>query len=510
MTRAVIWSIGWLREYWRRPLNVGLLVAVPVVFVTMSAGALADFAGILGGPGDVGQVEAATAGWAAAVLAGVAGFFHVAQSRAADRRLAAAGAGTGTVVTSRLLSTLALASAATVGALVALWVRTDVAWTWSVIGVTALFAITYAGIGVLVGALVSSELNGSLIVVFVWFFDVFFGPAMGGAAPVLRLFPLHFPTLVVTDVASGHAGALGDLGISLLWTTVTVAAAAVALVVTTRPHARASRRGGQRRRRLWAALAAATRQLRRMPVLWILVAGLPVAFISTSIAVTPADPTPVELVENGQGGLVLLSMADVHGAVMVPITIGFLSAVAGLFVILDSAEADRRLALTRFRAGEILAVRLTVIAAAALVATGVSVAVTAVSFHPQSWWVFVGANVLIALTYATIGVVVGPVFGRLGGLYLLLVLPFLDIGIAQNAMFDAAPPSWARLMPAHGAVRVMMDGAFTATFDEFGALLLGLGWLAALLAAAGAVFGGTSRRRTPRHPTARHKVTAAS
>jgi hypothetical protein len=225
-----------------------------------------------------------------------------------------------------------------------------------------------------------------------------------------------------------------------------------------------------------------------MPVMWILIVGLPVAFITASIAVTPDSPTPVELVEDGTRGLEIVPMSDVHGAVMVPITIGFLASLAGLFVILDSAQADRRLSLTRYRAAEILLVRMTVIAIASLVATVVSIAVTAVSFDPVSWSTFVFANVLVALTYATIGVIVGPLFGRLGGLYLLLVLPFIDIGLAQNAMFDAAPPAWGRFLPAHGAVRVMMDGAFTASFDETGALVLALGWLVALLAAAVVVF----------------------
>jgi len=95
MTATLGLTGQWLAEYWRRPLNVVLLIAVPVVFVILSAGVLADFADILGGAADVGDVEAATAGWAAAVLAGVAGFFHVSQSRDADRRLAAAGAGAG-------------------------------------------------------------------------------------------------------------------------------------------------------------------------------------------------------------------------------------------------------------------------------------------------------------------------------------------------------------------------------------------------------------------------------
>lgn len=98
----------------------------------------------------------------------VAGFFHVSQSRDADRRLAVAGAGPGAVVASRLFSTLALATVASAAALVALAVRTDVAGTGRVIGATALSAVIYAGFGVLVGALVRSELNGSLIVMFAW------------------------------------------------------------------------------------------------------------------------------------------------------------------------------------------------------------------------------------------------------------------------------------------------------------------------------------------------------
>lgn len=470
----------WIAEYARRPLNVVLLIVVPVVFVTLSAGALADFADILGGRATLGEVEAATAGWAAAVLAGVAAFFHVSQSRDADRRLAAAGAGALRVVVSRLASTLLLAGAASAGALLALGARTDLATSTRVVAATVVSAVIYTGLGVLVGSTIRSEMNGSLIIVFVWIFDVFFGPAMGGTADFLRLFPLHYPTLVLTGVASGHSGPLGDVGISATWGIGSMTLAALALVATTRRHPLRSRVERRSAGRLTAALTAASRQLRRMPVLWILIVGLPVAFISASIAVTPDTPTPVDLVEHGRRTLTIQSMADVHGAVMVPITIGFLASLAGLFVILDSAQADRRLTLTDYRPGEILAVRMITIVIATLIATAVGLAVTAVSFDAANWWLFTAANVIVGLTYATIGVIVGPIFGRLGGLYLLLLLPFIDIGLAQNAMFDAAPPAWGRFLPAHGAMRVLMDAAFTPGFDELGALALSLLWLLGL------------------------------
>jgi len=87
-----------------------------------------------------------------------------------------------------------------------------------------------------------------------------------------------------------------------------------------------------------------------------------------------------------------------------------------------------------------------------------------------------------------LGVLIGPIVGRLGGLYLMFMLPFLDVGLAQNIMFDAAPPDWATWMPSHGAVRVLTDAAFTPSFDETAGALLALGWLAGITLAAAMVF----------------------
>ena len=497
LTGLLTWRA--LVEYARRPLNLVLLAAVPVVFVAMSAGALSDFGRILGAETSLGQLEAATAGWAAAFLSGVAGFFHVASSRDADRRLAAAGSATARVVTARLTSSLLLAAvAAAAGALLALAVRTDLADPARAIGATAMFAVIYLGIGATIGALVRSEVNGSLLLIFVWMFDVFLGPGMGQADSLLnRFFPAHFPTLVMLDASTGHAGPLGDLGAALGWTVGGLALAFVALVVTTRPvrngHARTVTSSWARLR---AGLDAAWREYRRNLALWVLLVGLPIFFITLSIATTPDDPAPVELAEAGRRAITMLSMVDVHGAIMVAITVAFLAGLAGLFVVLGSAEADRRLVIAGFRPREVLAARLGVIVLAAVLVSVVSLAVTAFSFTPQVWSTFALATVAIAITYAMIGVLVGPLVGRLGGLYLMFLLPFLDVGLAQNVMFDAAPPSWATWMPAHGATRVLIDGAFTASFDETTGLLIGLGWLAAITTVAVAVFHRLATTRT--------------
>jgi len=495
MTGLLTWR--YLVEYARRPLNLVLLAVVPVVFVALSAGALADFARILGGDAGLGQLEAATAGWAAAFLAGVAGFFHVSGSRDADRRLAAAGSTTSRVVVARLASSLLLAAVAAGGALLALTVRTDVADLARAVGATAMFAVIYMGIGAAIGTLVRSGVNGSLLIIFVWMIDVFLGPAMGRTESLLiRGFPTHYPTLVMIDASTTHAGPLGDLGAALIWTIGGLLLAFVALLATTRPVTSGGPRGvTSSGARIGAGLRYAWREYRRNTALWVLLIGLPLYFITVSVAITPDDPAPVELAEGGRRAITILSMTDVHGALMVVITVAFLAGLAGLFVVLGSADADRRLVIAGYRPWEVLTARLGVIALAAVLVSGVSLAVTAARFEPQVWATFGLATVAVALTYAMIGVVIGPLVGRLGGLYLMFLLPFLDVGLAQNIMLDAAPPTWATVMPAHGAVRVLVDGAFTAGFDETTGALLALAWLVSITAVAAGVFHRLSARR---------------
>jgi len=97
-----------------------------------------------------------------------------------------------------------------------------------------------------------------------------------------------------------------------------------------------------------------------------------------------------------------------------------------------------------------------------------------------------------------VGVLLGPLTGRLGGLYLILLLAFIDVGLGQTVMLPGGPPGWGAFMPARGASRVLIDGAFTGRFDEGPYLLLALAWLAGLAAAAAIVFQrriGTATRR---------------
>ena len=525
-------------DYSRRPLNVVLLVVVPVVLVYVWGPSLADFSKLFGGSGDRAQIEAATAGWAAAALAGLAGFFQVTGARATDRRLAAASGRYASVVVGRLGASLCLAMLAATGGLVALAARTGITNPFRAVSATVLIAIIYLALGVLVGTVVKTEMNGALLVTLAWVFDVFLGPAMGsGPSLMTRVFPLHFPTLVLTGQVTGHAGPLGDVGWSFVWAAglSTLAVVRFAVMIRPAPAPRASgaetaigpvtvttevaqtvtpppvppiapvtvrsvattqttaaTRPTSVHARLTAVLHAGMREHRRNRVLWTLLVVVPAVFIGMAIKVTLDTPGPIALVDGSRHFTAFLSERRIHAATMVPVTSAFLAGLTGLFVVTGSAGGDRRLVLAGFRPREVLAGRVGVVVAATVLTTAVAVAISGAWYPPRQWVVFAAANLLIALTYAMLGVLIGPLTGRIGGLYLILLLAFIDVGFGQNVMFPAGPPAWGAFLPARGASRVMIDGAFTEHFDQTGYLLLGLAWLLTLTAVTGQVF----QRRT--------------
>lgn len=73
---TVLLTRRYLGEYVRNPVNLLLLTIVPVVFVALAAGTIAEFSKLLGGTGSAAAIQENTAGWAAAFLAGIAMFFQ--------------------------------------------------------------------------------------------------------------------------------------------------------------------------------------------------------------------------------------------------------------------------------------------------------------------------------------------------------------------------------------------------------------------------------------------------
>jgi hypothetical protein len=471
-----------LADYVRNPVNVLLLAVVPMVFVVVVAGAMADAAFLLGGPGGP-AVQTATAGWAAAFLAGVAMYFQTSATRDVDRRVVIAGLPAIRLVAARLLTGGALAVFASAVAIAALALRVGIDSPARVVAGTLMFAAIYIGIGAVVGTLVRNPVNGTVIVLFVWILDVFFGPAMGAADRVAtRGFPTHFVTLWMVDLPSGHAGRPGDLGWAMVWTVAAVAGAwgvAVWRTHTAGRHTGRLRAGGPIGQTL-AASRAAWHDAGRNPALWALFVVVPVVFIWTADAVTPNEPITLMLTKAGSRIAASYPMPAVHGATMAPIAIASLAALVGLFAVADSRTGDRRAALAGMRVGALLSARLGVCAIAAFAATAISLAATAVVFDAVRWPTYAMANFLLALTYALIGALIAPIFGRVGGVFLVFLIPFLDIGIIQSPMLHPEPTTMSRLLPGYGGSRILLDGALTADFDETRPLLIGITWLVCL------------------------------
>jgi hypothetical protein len=220
---------------------------------------------------------------------------------------------------------------------------------------------------------------------------------------------------------------------------------------------------------------------------------VPAVFVLLSEAVTPHGRTVIVVPEGGRQVPRPFDPAEIHAGTMAPIATASLAALVGLFIVLDARTADQRLALAGQRRWVLVVSRLVTVTAAAIVAAAASLAVTALVFAPQQWPAYVAANASLALTYAFVGVLMGPLLGRVSGVFMAFLLPFLDLGIAQSPMLRGEPAGWAEWLPGYGGVRVMIDGALTTGFDTSGPLVLAGAWVLVLGTAAVALLLRTVR-----------------
>ena len=502
---TVVFVRRFLADYARNPVNLFLLVVVPVVFVAVAAGRLAEVARLFGGAAAASSMGASTAGWAAGFLAGIAMYFQVSAAHDADRRLVLAGLPVRRLVTARLAAGLGLAVLASAAALLTLQLRTGIDDPPRVIAATLMYALIYLGIGATIGALVRSPVNGSVLVLLVWIVDVMLGPSMGlGTSLVTRFLPTHFVTLWMAGRSSGHAGRLGDAGIGAAWTLGALAVAFAVVVATARVAHRRRWRAhpGSVGDQVGAAIRMGWRDWRRNRVLWLLLAAVPAVYILLAEASTPHRQMAITATERGVPAPHVVDLFDVHAGLMAPIAIASLATLAGLFIALDTAAGDRRLALAGLRPAAAFTARLVVVGVAAALATGVSVAITAAMFTPRQWGAYLAANVLLAATYALVGMLLAPLFGRVAGVFVAFLIPFLDIAMGQSPMLHGEPAGWAQYLPGYGSYRILLDATLTGDFDQARALLISLGWLAVLAIATTTLVLRSIRPARPSAPRA--------
>jgi uncharacterized membrane protein YecN with MAPEG domain len=365
---------------------------------------------------------------------------------------------------------------------------------------TGMFALVYLGIGAAVGSVARDPVNGTVAVLFIWILDVFFGPTLSSStSPITRVLPTHFVSLWLSDTPSGHAGRLGELGISVAWVLASLALSAWLIARTSAVgHAKRSRHpAGSRTDQYRRSLGLGLRELGRHRALWAMLALVPAVFIVLSDVITPHGHTGIAVREDGVLVVGMYDPAEIHAGTMAPIAVASLAMLVGLFTILATRDADGRLCLAGLRPGTLFAVRLTTIGVATVVAVGVALVVTAAVFQPKIWLVYALGNLVVAATYALVGVLVGPLFGRVSGVFLAFLVPFLDVGISQSPMLSTQPDQWAHWLPGYGGTRLVLDGALTAGFDEPRALGYALAWLVGLAVVTSLVWHRSSAVARP-------------
>lgn len=238
-----------------------------------------------------------------------------------------------------------------------------------------------------------------------------------------------------------------------------------------------------------------SRQYTRNVLLLALFVAVPFLFITLSYYTT--EPVDLAFFVRDGGARIALTepMPDVHGAIMVPITAAFLAGMAGLFVMLESSRSDPRLVVAGVSAYAVAAARLAMIVAMAMVVAIISVLIDVLSFRPEHLGAFLLANVLVAVSYGLLGALVGLLAGRLGGAYLMLFLPMIDVGIFQDPMMISGEPDvWMKLLPGFGGTRFALDAAFSRSVDDWTALAAAVAWVAILAAVTLRIFAWRAAR----------------
>jgi hypothetical protein len=231
----------------------------------------------------------------------------------------------------------------------------------------------------------------------------------------------------------------------------------------------------------------AFRDQRRRPLVLILIVLVP-AYVVTK-AIVDTRPTLRQIALPG-GVWITTTMRALHAPEMAKMSVAFVAALVGVFVIQSALAADRRLVVAGYRASEVALARLSVLVAATLTTVAAAALVTAVFFAPLRWLPVIAGLALTGLIYAAIGALAGALLDRLAATYLVLFVVLTDLGVVQSPMFHATPTRLAFLLPGYAPTRVMLDGAFSHRFAAGGELLLASAWLLAL----GALVGVLLRR----------------
>lgn len=213
-------------------------------------------------------------------------------------------------------------------------------------------------------------------------------------------------------------------------------------------------------RRISAAVSMGLREFRRTPVLVVLLLVLPAYFVGAFVLIVPETDIPLNI----EGTMTTVSMSAFAAAFMTAASVAIVSAIVGLFLVLTSEAADDRLRLAGYSGGELIVARVGTLGVGVGAATAVAVGVAVQVFEPTDIWAFAAITGLLGITYGVVGIIVGLLVDELGGVYVMLLVPLVDVLLFQNPL-ASSPPAWAEYLPGHYATAALFESAFTASVD---------------------------------------------
>lgn len=253
-------------------------------------------------------------------------------------------------------------------------------------------------------------------------------------------------------------------------------------------------------------MGAALRRLSRNRLAIGLVLALPLFFFAAVAVTTPRRDVTVELASVPEEEMVMPPVVPIHpaprgavltapqrgiAAVFVAVAaVGAVAALLALDLLQKDAAATRRIVLCGRRPSEIVAGRLVALLCVLAAVTACVTALLPLLVQAERPTVMVLGLLLGGVVHAAYGLLVGALFRRdLVGILLVVLLVNLDAGWLQNPLYFAGAQHRfvIRALPAHGPAQVALVAAFT-DYPVAGPGLLALGWAAAMLVAAVAVF----------------------
>lgn len=210
--------------------------------------------------------------------------------------------------------------------------------------------------------------------------------------------------------------------------------------------------------RLGALVASETRNLYRNPLTAGLMVLLPAYFINVMAHLMPAETVTVaiggEQVTTGLDQLLMLRVG--------PITVAIVAGITGLFLIQQSRDVDERAFVTGYTQVEAVLARI-ILLSGVVVGTS-AVAFTVLQFHatPDNLGAYVAGMVLGGTVYGLIGFVAGLVLREIGGVYIMLLGPGLDLMMFQNPLMDY-PDDVIQLLPGHYPMQLVEHAAWGIT-----------------------------------------------